>query len=64
MQTDDFRAAQLFKELRINLWKLGDSPLLRWGAGMDNTGGYRQISLLLGMRVFPTDLLPYLYESN
>lgn len=64
MQTDDSRAAQLFKEFRINLWKLGDSPLLRWGAEMDNAGGHRQISLLLGMHVFPTDLLPCLDGSD
>ena len=50
MQTNDSQAVQLFKELRMNLWKLRDSPLLRSGAEVDkNAGSYSQISLLLGM---------------
>lgn len=31
MQTNDSQAARLFKVLQMNLWRLGDSPLLRWG---------------------------------
>ena len=49
LQTTDSYAMRLFQELRIELWKLGDCPLLRWGIDRNNTGCYSSVYLLIGM---------------
>lgn len=49
LQITDSCAMQLFQGLRIELWKLGDCPLLRWGIDRNNTGCYSSVYLLIGM---------------